>query len=184
MNEALDARPFMVVAYYTDSYAYLAADFADSCIDLNIPFKLERVNDLGSWRANTHYKPTFIRQCLDEVKFDIVYVDVDARFVKYPELFHTIDCDISFHRLRGEEVLSGTIYFKNNEVSKNVCNRWIERCSIRQDVWEQTKLEGCLEGAVVKELPIEYCAIFDHPLVKLENAVIVHYQASRKHRKD
>ena len=186
-------NPFIVVGYYTSKTIYedSAKTFIDSLKQFNIPYYVERIDDLGSWRKNTNHKPTFIKKMLLQFEgFDVVYVDVDAKFFDYPELFNELNCDIAVHefdrsnwpRGKGKEVLSGTIFLRNNETVFNIVERWEEQCKKNPRTWDQKSLEKVLAGNFYR-LPGEYCKIFGL-MNKIKNPVIVHYQVSRKVRKN
>ena len=128
-------------------------------------------------------------------KFDenIVYVDVDAEFLKFPTLFETLgndpSCNIAVHLFdrscyrksaKGFEVLSGTIFMRNCEWVKDILNKWEDACK-HNAIWDQKALERVLEGRYTK-LPGEYCKIYDKWSATITDPVIVHYQASRKVR--
>jgi len=122
---------------------------------------------------------------MDKFNCDIVYVDVDAKFVRYPELFNTIEADIGYWRcnLRNQKHLaSGTLYLSHK--AYGLVSAWASECSASTDN-DQTVLDRLLDDfdIVKTELPMEYCQIFDWPL-QSDKPVIVHYQASRRHRHD
>jgi hypothetical protein len=175
---------FTIVGFYTDNYKDSAEHFAKSCVSVGVPFYLERVDDKGGWHKTTSFKPTFLRQCLDRFTCDIVYCDVDAEFVKFPVLFNSITGDISFFKGQvwnhsHDEVLSGTVYLKNNGRVYNFVKRWEDACKQSTD-WDQRLIEPNLDGSIVVEpLPVEYCAIFDSPRAVGKDIVIRHLQHSR-----
>ncbi|MEA2036818.1 MAG: hypothetical protein U9O94_04880, partial [Nanoarchaeota archaeon] len=102
--------------------------------EFDIPRYSKKIASLGNWNLNTHYKATFIRECLDKFgKNDLVYVDVDARFEKYPELFDNIVDDVAYWlntypNGARNELCSGTLFFKNNDKSREICDKWIDLC--------------------------------------------------------
>jgi hypothetical protein len=130
---------------------------------------------------------------------NIVFVDVDAEILEHPKLFeeipekynvacHILDKAKWYNRdFNGEkEVLSGTLFIRNNEESKKLVNEWIQRCE-KSVIWEQKVLQQILQenNIEVFELPIDYCYIVslpngNSPFVKCEKPVIVHHQMSRK----
>ena len=186
---------FIVVGYYTADTVYEnhAKVFIKSLKQYNILHYVERVKNLGSWHKNTGYKATFLKRML--LKFpdmNIVYVDVDAAFLKYPKLFETLDCDIAVYELdrekcygknqKGKEVLSGTIFLRNNKKVFDIVERWEKECQNNPKIWDQKSLQKVLNKNFEK-LPGEYCKIFNR-MPWIRNPVIVHYQASRGIRKN
>lgn len=180
---------FTFVGYYTDKYRDDAAEFVASCVKFGVPVYVEYVSDRGNWLANCSFKPTFIGRCMDKINTDIIYCDVDARLLSYPTLFADIDCDIAYHKGKvwshavEDEVLSGTIYLRNNKISRNIVYKWSTLCNNNNREMDQVLLERSVsDDAVKKILPVEYCAIFDSPLIKDKQVVISHLQHSRQRR--
>ena len=189
--------PFLVIAYYTlgNQYETLSENLTKSCNDLKIPLFLKPIQNLGSWEKNTHHKANFIYECLCSYNRNLVYVDVDAVFRKYPDLFDSIECDIAYRtenfKWRSNEALSGTIFLRNNDKVKGLVKNWI---SINESVpairrlpttWEQANMQKAVESDVslnYYNLPPEYTYIFDHTkrMYPHIEPVIEHFQASRK----
>ena len=186
--------PWIVVGYYTRGTLYeRKAKTIATTLNLNkILYYLEPIDNLGSWLKNTGYKPTFLKRMLKEFRgLDVIYVDVDARFLQYPTLFDELDCDIAVHefdrsnwpRIRGgKEVLSGTIFLRNNEKVFNLVDRWEQQCKKNPSTWDQKSLEKVLAGDFYR-LPGEYCKILGLQK-EIKDPVIVHYQVSRKVRQN
>ena len=186
---------FMVIGYYTRNTFYEdhAQVFVKSMQLFNIPYYVEAIDNLGSWVLNCTYKPTFIKRMMEKFPdYNIVYVDVDAEFLAYPILFEDLDCNIAVHyfdrryhpkiTVEAYEVLSGTIFLKNCCQVFEMVEQWEKECERRPRVWDQRSLEKILQGDFY-HLPAEYCKIFNL-MPRIKNAVIVHYQASRRIRKN
>jgi len=136
---------YIVVAYYTDDQIYRAhaQRLLCSCTGLGIPADVVCVDSLGNWDRNTHYKPTFIRRMMDKYSDkNIVYTDADSEFLRYPQLFDTLDCNVGAcvidhslyrqgRRNRPLEMTTGTMFFNNSAASKAVVDRWTETCKAR-----------------------------------------------------
>ena len=188
---------FVVVAYFTVGTLYEArARILQASLDRHrVPYYIEGVPNLGSWDLNTSYKPTFIKQMLAKwPDQDIVYVDVDAEFQQYPDLFETLGStmknliaayvfDRSCYRrsAHGFELLSGTLYFRNVDETVELVDAWEKRTQMDIKEWDQKSLEHVLKGKF-DVLPGEYCKIFDR-MPEVTRPVIVHFQASRGVRK-
>lgn len=87
------------------------------------------------------------------------------------------------------ELLDGTMYFRNTRESRDLVDQWIAQDEREPNKFEQKVLEEMLPSADIKwsSLPAEYCFIFDNDIQKgeaKEEPVIVHYQASRRLRKN
>jgi len=188
---------FTVIGYYTKNTLYEshARRFMESLKQFKIPSFVMPIDSLGTWRRNTNYKPTFIKDCLKKIiGRNLVYVDCDAEFLQYPNLFdelgEDIDCDIAVHlfdksqhgsQCKGFEILSGTIFLKNNKTVYDLIERWELECKRRPTVWDQKSLQEVL-GENYTYLPACYCTIFD-VMKHVKNPVIIHHQASREVRK-
>jgi hypothetical protein len=190
-------KSFMVVAYYTEGTLYEedAKRLRASCDKFRVPYHIKAVPNLGTWDKNTSYKPDFVRDMLELFSnTNIVYVDADAEFKKFPTLFLTIEdqmktdvavyvFDRSVYKRSpgGFEVLSGTIFFKNTSEVMGIVEKWRQRTQSNIKEWDQKSLEIVLDGHH-DLLPGEYCKIFDR-MDFVTDPVIVHYQSSRKVRK-
>lgn len=175
---------FIVCAYYTERYKQHADEFIMSAKEVGVDVHTSLVNDLGLWVLNCGYKPTFIKECLEKFNTNIVYCDIDARFKRFPELFRSISEDIAYWRcnLKNQKHLaSGTLFFKNNDVSRKIVIEWEKKCKESPSFLDQSVLEDVLKNIQHSEfsLPTEYCQIFDWEK-QTESPVIVHLQASRK----
>ena len=188
----------MVVAYYTEGTLYEreAQRLRASCHKFQVPVHIVAVPNLGSWNQNTSYKPEFLLNMLDMFKrSNVIYVDADAEFRAFPELFWTLPermkTDVAVYvfdrseykkSVGGTEVLSGTIFFKNTFGAREILTRWKRRTQENLNEWDQKSLEIVLKGQF-DLLPGEYCKIFDR-MAHVTKPVIVHHQASRKVRKN
>lgn len=186
---------FIVVGYFTRGTFYedMARAFVSSLKEHKILYYVEGVENLGSWYKNINYKPTFIKRMMEKFpEYNIVYVDCDAKFSAYPELFEEIEDNIAVHLFdkslhkrkscKGFEILSGTIFFKNVEEVYKLVEKWEQRCKHKPNQWDQKSLEEVL-GEDFFILPPEYCKIFD-VMSHIKNPVITHFQASRQVRRN
>ena len=178
---------WQVVSFYTDDYKNEIDAMVDSAKSVGITPKVIHAEHRGSWQENTKIKPEIILESFKD-GLDIVYVDADARFKSYPFLFDSLNCDIAFHRLNNpvnpNELLNGTIFLKCNDKAKKLVEDWIKECKDESDCWsDQPLLDKVIkrtQDLKIEILPVEYCAIFDHPTVKGTQPVILQTQASRR----
>ena len=145
---------------------------------------VESFKSLGSWEKNCQYKAVFLKNKLKEIGEPVVWLDADARLLKYPELFKHIDTDVAWHYLRGSKgfsLLSGTLYLTPNERVYSLMDDWIV-LNNENDEWDQRNLSTVVEFSEVNitRLPREYCQIFDNKGGANKDTVILHRQASRK----
>lgn len=173
-----------LISYYTPNYQQQAQNLINSLLQHDIPNEVRQIEDLGGWDLNTKFKPHFILEHLNNHPY-VVWTDADSVVKSYPSLFDTFDCDIAFHRFKGQELLSGTVYFANTEKSKEVLNLWIKLNEQHPELWDQRTLELAINktrGLRLSKLPPEYCCIYDltRRAYKKIEPVIEHYQASRE----
>jgi len=199
----METNSFVITSYFT-----LGTPYADVCHrylmpsirKLQLPSDVRGVPNRGSWLKNTSHKPEFLRTMMGLHKENIVFVDVDAEINFYPGIFLAIPEEycIAAHLLdknawygynypQGRyELLSGTLWFRNCDKSKQLLEAWDSACK-ETSMWEQKVLQNVLKQLEMKcyQLPLEYCYIASlpgdrEPLVKVDNPVIVHHQISRK----
>jgi len=197
---------FIICSYYTidTPYAEVVHNYLMKSLNsLNLKSDIRGVENLGSWQLNTSFKPTFILQMLEKHKEEnVVFVDADAEVLEYPSLFDEIPEQYTFasHTLdRGEwynnnetrqELLTGTLWIRNCERSKEIIREWIDECAKTKN-WEQRVLEQVLfkNNEKVFQLPVEYCWIKtlpngNDPYVKPVGKIFVrHNQVSRELKK-
>lgn len=185
---------FIIVAYYTRDTLYERASrkFIVSLKKFGIPYYVEEIENLGDWNKNTGYKPTFLKEMLcKHHPLNIVYVDCDAEFLRYPDLFDTLKCNVGVYvfdrscykkSAHGFEVLSGTIFLKNCPRVYKKVEQWEKECKENPLTWDQKLLEKVLNGDFYT-LPGEYCKIFDR-MDHIKNPVILHHQLSRVVRRN
>jgi len=174
------------ISYYTPNYKDQADRLRNSLNELRLPYCIEEIPNLGSWDKNTHHKPEFILKHL--ISSDaVVWTDADSVIRENPILFDGLDCDIAFHRFKGKELLSGTVYFKNTPATVTLLLKWMEINLQNPQVFDQKNLDEAtkqIEGLKIADLPPEYCFIFDlsRDYYGGRKPVIEHFQASREKR--
>ena len=196
--------PFVVIAYYTVGTGYKAeaAKLKESLKKFGIDHYIWETPNLGSWQNNTQYKARFIKGQMhflpNERKDErpVVYVDADAMFLAYPSLFDTIEADCAFAFLDQakyyrtsrpqKELVSSTIYLKNNEATRALITAWIAENELYPDVWDQKNLQRVLDRQEiplrVAGLPETYFKIFD-TMRAVRDPVIEQYQKSRVYKR-
>lgn len=175
-----------IISYYTPKYDKVADRLRKSLERLTTPFNIQGIEDQGSWDKNCHYKPKFI---LEQLKNEdaVVWTDADSVVNAEPLLFYDLDCDIAFHRFKGVELLSGTVYFKNTPETIKLLHKWIAVNDEFPELFDQRNLDfavSCIDSLKIYTLPPEYCCIFDlsRDYYGGMKPVIEHFQASREYR--
>jgi hypothetical protein len=174
------------ISYYTPNYEQQANRLRESLNGLGLPYTIEAISTLGSWDKNTHYKPEFILKHL--IGCDaVIWTDADSIVRENPILFDELNCDVAFHRFKGKELLSGTVYFKNTVATVALLLSWIEINREKPNVFDQKNLDTAISltsDLTIAELPPEYCFIYDlsREYYGGRKPVIEHFQASRENR--
>jgi spore coat protein CotF len=179
---------FMIVSFYTERTPYEKEvnNLVNSLDKLGLCYYVKGVRSLGSWEKNCQYKAQFIMDAMNASDRNIVWIDADAVIMRYPSLFDTLDCDIAYHYLeKRKELLSGTLFIRNNQVMRSLVQRWIA-VNASNNRWDQKNLQQVVEAdsSIIKYiLPADYCKIYDNNMQSAADPVITHFQASRRFRK-
>ena len=187
-------RP-VICAYATENtgYTHEARELNNSLRKWGLERDIQTVPNLGTWQANTQYKAIFMKGMLRKhAPKPVVYVDADARFRRYPELFDNFAADFAAHWRKFDnngnrrllELLSGTLYFANTPRAYEIVDAWIAENKRNPETWDQKTLGAVVRrlGDGVVDLPPEYCAIFDGSMAA--DPVIEHMQASRRLKRE
>lgn len=197
-------RPFLIYSFYTEDSPYkevIREYLLPSAVKLNLNVNVLIAPNYHHWGKNVAQKPQMVVNILNDNKDNIVLIDADTTIEAYPQLFHDIpeEYDLAFHTLdwntwyknksNVKELLTGTMYFRNRPIVKDLCAEWSERAKDGSK-WEQKILEEIISKYPLKiyDLPLEYCYIKtlpagQEPHVKIEHPIIVHHQVSRTLKK-
>ena len=184
---------YIIISAYTVNTAYEeeVKDLEECCKKFKYNYKLYPYESTGDWVLNTMQKPKIILQAMEEHPTkDIVWIDADALICQPLKLFdgkfnHDIGIHFYQHSDIPNEVLSGTIYIKNNDKMLHVVKDW---ASAKDRNLDQRHLEHLIKVKYARKLkilnlPEEYVKI---RLQKedIENVVgvITHKQLSREQR--
>lgn len=194
----------LVVSYYTQNTLYQleVQNLIASCEKWNLEHHIEPIASLGSWEKNCAYKPLFLLKKLQEFSRPLFWVDADAVFVRKPKNLEVFEADFAV-RINADwdddhpsKVMSGSVYINATEGAERILKSWAKECFEQlldplraEELWDQVVLRDVLKksvsGAKIQALPPMYTMIFDNPHDKknLDEAVICHYQASRRLKK-
>jgi len=152
----------------------------------------------NSWIDIVQKKPDFLLMVMELYPSkNIVWIDSDSIIEQNPNVFLNPLNDLGVYFLNNIQLCSGTLFFKNSEISKKILNEWIEETNKINEMnkiekmkenllWDQKILELLIRKKYMENiflLPDEYICIFDHPKFKKLDWVISHWQASRKLKK-
>jgi hypothetical protein len=188
-------KPPIFVTFATPDYAAESKRLIASFKRFGLEYFSESFMDTGRWVTNCGHKPIFLKEMM--VKYPdraVVWVDADAEVKKEPRELLTMPswadvgaCRYTWKKGRKTELLSGTIYLKNNEIAHDVVDEWVKTQRRAPQLWDQVTLDEVLRRlrhVLFYALPVEYCFITDFH--RDENPgiepVIEHYQKSREMR--
>ena len=192
----------MIVSHYTlgTGYEEEVRNLIESLEEWKLDFAIEPIKSLGeengvqAWRRNSNYCSQLVQKMLARYpNRDILRVDADAIFRQYPDLFlsEDFDADVAAHvhdfRWHPQELLGGTIFFKNTPTVRWLVDHWVWECMINRPGERNPDL---LKEIIDKEkfninfieLPDTYCKIFDI-MKDVKDPVIEHFQASRRFKR-
>lgn len=197
---------FIISAFCTAETPYeliLSTQLLPSLDKIGLKYNIEVVENRGSWLKNVAQKPLTILHTMEKfLSYNVVALDADSEVLEFPTLFTEIpeEYDLALHTLDWstwyqndsdvKEVLSGTVWIRNNEKMRDFVKEWYLRAETVQE-WEQKILAKLLverKDVKIFPLPLEYCYISSLPdgsipHIKIENPIIRHFQASRQLRK-
>jgi hypothetical protein len=187
---------YKVVSYFTRNtpYEQESEKLRTSLEKFNIPHKIYAEDNLGNWTKNTQLKSKVILRALNEFEDDILWIDSDAIVYGKLDFFQNLNCDLSVYHLISRynpfELLSGTLFYKNNDKVKRIVQEWINLNNSNTE-WDQRNLQAIIErpenkDLIIEKLPLPYIHInnYQKHQGRLKSpAIITHYQASRRLKK-
>jgi hypothetical protein len=186
----------IIISHFTKNTPYEkeVVNLHKSLVKFNLEHHIQAINSLGSWRANSNWCITQIKNMLEKYPTrDILRVDCDAVIQKYPSLFTSrkFKADVAAviwensKMCPGGELLGGTMFFANNKGTRELVNAWA-----LQNKKTPLKRNGDMLFDLLKnqykdivqfeKLPLSYCCIFDLMKKEVGEPVIEHFQASRR----
>lgn len=174
---------------YEDEYLLMK----ESMDAFNLSYHVYPIDNKGKWEHNCGMKGTILRQALDDFPDDnILYLDVDARILRQPP-FHEIEKNIPGYCVwhpkyrKNGELASGTIYFPNNGLSREVLDEWIKIHNAQPDMWDQRSLQTIYDKHDHFLIHHDWINIMgtgdEHSrLLETDTPIILHTQASRQNK--
>lgn len=176
----------IVCCFHTGGpYAVEAERLRRSLVALGLDHRIDELPSRGSWDRNILITPEYIRDVMRSTDGPVLYVDADAEFHRVPAF--DAEFDVQVHYLRDRELLDGTLWLANNDVTRDLVEQWC--AEVRVGEWEQLTLQRIIErrpDVRVNRLPPAYCYIFDtsRRLYPDVEPVIEHHQASRRLKRE
>ena len=202
-----DSKPMMPVVstMYTDAgYEAEVKAMTRTAVAFGLEVKPIKAPDLGTWGANIRQKPSIIHEALLAANGrPMAFVDADARFRAFPDLFHSwmkSDAELGLSWFdwdavpgnkgsrKGRELSAAVMLFKPTPGVHKLLDDWEAQMLVAEltEFAEQRVLQDMIEGGYELppcfEFPMSYNQIFDS-MASLGNPVIEQTQASRSRRK-
>lgn len=186
--------PLFISHYTVDTpYEKEVKNLVASLDKFKLDYEIEGINSLGTWRANSNYCALQVQKMLNKhPDKSVLRVDADAVVQRTPDLFlqPNFNPDIAAviwkeSKLRPKgELLGGTMYFANTEITRQIVNEWVQQCGENPRARNSDLLQNIIRqtGSNLRfeNLPLSYCTIFDSMRSQVNKPVIEHFQASRR----
>jgi hypothetical protein len=201
----MEKNKFKVVSFFTidTGYENEIKKLKKSIDKFGYDSYIEGIENQGSWDANTKYKSRLLLNSMEKNPDTELFMYVDADGIIQREIpLKEIDGDMSIHyKIRGRNgkwhkknptMLSGTIFYRNNDKIKNLFKIWhkLNRKNIIRAkgvyvarICDQRNLQNTINksnipGLKIQKLGPEYCKIFDI-MDYCKDPIVEHFQASR-----
>lgn len=186
----------IIISGYTFNTPYEeeVKDLENDLKRFNLPYRLYGYESRGNWTKNTMVKAELIQRALMEYpEDDVIWIDADAIILKEPKFFHELknkNFDICCHYLKTRynpnELLTGTIIFRNVPIVRKLVDDWV---SIKNENWDQKILQELVDVKYKSklnklDLSQEYIKIRPKSVkdARSLDCVIGHKQMSREQR--
>jgi len=179
----------LVVAYYTEGYINHAEQLRGALKALRLPHEIDRLPDVGRWKANAHLRPWYLLDKRKKYpKRPLLSLDADCLVHSDPlPYLKKLKCDVAIYSRRDHERWPGTLWLNPTEATDAFLDTW-ERLNKAKpnarDLFNANAAFRVNPQLKVAPLPVEYCFIFDISRKEFPKAepVIEHFQASRERK--
>lgn len=132
----------LFVSYYTAGTPYeaLAMQLKRSLDRFGLEHRIEPIQSLGSWVANTGLKASFIERAWAESERPICWVDADAELLRAPHFLYDNPFDFAVVRRHGWYFISSVVYLGKSPAVGRLVARWAQLCRQHPNIWDQVLL--------------------------------------------
>ena len=158
----------LLISFYSDIedktyYSDNADRLREECKSLDIQCSIQHKESLGTYQLNCLSKPQFILDMLNEFQQPLLWMDVDSKLHKTPDIFDQFDESVDMVVATANGMLSGMkaspLYFNNTDNAKEFINAWIESTKDilenKVGVFDHEPLFGLIP-MFIKEMNIQY----------------------------
>jgi len=175
-------QPTYVLFHTGGRYEREAVRLRSSLVRFALPHEIHRLQDLGTWQANTSQTGAFVLSRRQMLRGPLVYLDADAFLWARPDWSVVPPgMDLAAHRRAGIELLNGTLWLEDTAGCMAALERYAA-LSAGGVANEQRMLDRAIResGARLGLLPASHCYIHGIPGYAGVEPVIEHLQASRE----
>lgn len=180
-------RPIKIIAFYTvdTPYQKLARRFKRNMNKYGLDHHIYPMENKGKWVFNCGLKPNVLFNALNDFPdHDLLYLDIDAKFLRKPKFLDFKNkqelgfCFWKSSPFRKNSLLSGTMFFPNNQSSRELLTEWIKVQSENPYKWDQRNLQKIVKQYPYFTIKLKWCYIKKY--MKVKNPIVLQTQASRK----
>jgi len=121
----------LIISFFTQDWEYPAhaARLKRECSDLGLDNHIIEIPSTGSYRDNCRQKPFFILDSLEKFQQPVLWLDVDASIIRYPDvllsdLAHKHDIAAVRKKIGLDHWYVGSIWFNHTTATKNLIDHW------------------------------------------------------------
>lgn len=139
------------ISYYTidNGYKEEAERLIRSLEKFKLPYYCEGILSGGKdWDEITKRKPILILKVLNMLPDrDVVWIDADAVILKLPTDLFDLEVDFACCYKNKRKLHSALLFFKNNNIARNICEDWIQENKKKQKyrTGDQKHLENIID---------------------------------------
>lgn len=123
-----------MISYFCDVDASLyyekcSVDLIKSLGHFGVPYEIEQLNSLGSYKLNCSRKPKYILDKLDEWDCPLLWLDIDTILLKSPDAFGVLSDDVdvvissAIPNVAG--IKASPLLFNNTDNAKSFLGTWV-----------------------------------------------------------
>ena len=181
-----------LISFYTRDWQYPkhAERLKRECETVVMPYVIEELPSTGSYLKNTCLKPQFILDKIQELKSPVLWVDVDASLLWFPDTsyYKSFNYDFAAKKMPSERNRTwhvGTMWFNYTPNAIEFLEQWVKQTgnlsdeSALEKTWQE--FSHLLQAA---DLPSSYFRIMRKGKKLPSDTVIAHRisDSSMKHR--
>lgn len=181
----------LIISFFTPDWEYEAHSkrLIKECDSLGLEHRIERRESRGGYIQNSCIKPFYIRECLQEAKRPVLWVDVDGSIFKPPVFFLSGDFDFQARKMdpkyRRRTWHVGTMWFNYTPAMLEFIEAW---CNRTGDMTDESALDQTWKardwGLRTREVPPGYFFILREGRPIPTTTVIAHRLSKGESKKD